>query len=430
MRLVITAEHHFVKAPDGTYWGPDTMTYRFWERYLAVFDHIAVAARVRPVDRPGPAFARVDGPSVSVQALPEYLGPADFLKVRRAFHRAAAAATTPDDAVLLRVGCSPLAAAVEAVLKKRDQPYGVEVITDPYLVFAPSAIQHPLRPVFRRLFVHQLQRQVAAAVAATYVTRTALQQRYPAAATAYSTSYSDVDLPAEAFVAGGRSGVFRSAVPTVVSVGAMAHRAKGFDVLLDAIACCARRGVRINVRIVGDGKLRPELEQQVCRLGLGPHVIFTGQLAGGAAVRAELDNADLFVMASRHEGLPRAMIEAQARALPCIGTRVGGLPELLNETNLVAPDDPDALSAHILAMIGDPVRRAHESAHNLRRARTFSHTELAGRRLRFLEELRDRTLAAAPRAASAVPPVPPYLPSTTRRPGPPLLAQRHGSMHQ
>lgn len=430
MRLVITAEHHFVKAPDGSYWGPDTMTYRFWERYLAVFDDVAVAARVRPVEWPGPAFTRIDGPSVAVHELPEYLGPLDFLKARHAFDRAAATAATPDDAVLLRVGCSPLAAAVEAVLRKRHQPFGVEVITDPYLVFAPGAIRHPLRPMFRRLFTHQLQRQSATAVAATYVTQTVLQQRYPAAATAYSTSYSDVDLPAEAFVADRRSGELRSAVPTVVSVGAMAQRAKGFDVLLDAIACCARRGVPINLRIIGDGHLRPELERQARRLGLDRQVTFTGQLAGGAAVRTELDNADLFVMASRHEGLPRAMIEAQARALPCIGTRVGGMPELLTETNLVAPDCPEILAERIIEMIGDPARRTYESAHNLRRARAFSHTELAASRRDFLQELRVRTLAAASRGVSSAPHVSTHLPGTARRPGMPLLAQRRESTHQ
>ncbi len=47
MRLVITAEHHFVKSPDGAFWGPDSMTYSFWERYLAVFDGVSVVARVR-----------------------------------------------------------------------------------------------------------------------------------------------------------------------------------------------------------------------------------------------------------------------------------------------------------------------------------------------------------------------------------------------
>ena len=62
---------------------------------------------------------------------------------------------------------------------------------------------------------------------------------------------------------------------------------------------------------------------------LRDRVRFRGQLTTPVDVRAELDRADLFVLPSRQEGLPRAMIEAMARALPCIGSSVGGIPELL-----------------------------------------------------------------------------------------------------
>lgn len=397
MRLVITAEQHFVKSSDGKHWGPDSMTYPFWERYLDVFDHVSIVARVRPVGTVLPHFTQVDGMGVSVQAVPEYTGPREFLTVRRAFQRIAETATRPEDAVLLRVGCSPLAATVESVLANRRQPYGVEVITDPYMVFAPGAIRHPLRPLFRTMFTRQLQRQCSRAVVAAYVTRSALQQRYPAGAGTFSASYSDVDLPPEAFISHGRTGDLMAAVPTIVSVGSMAQLYKGFDVLIDAIARCIQRGVVINLILVGDGKHRSELEQQVHRLGLQRHVTFTGQLAGGAAVREQVDKADLFVMASRTEGLPRAMIEAQARGLPCLGTDIGGLPELLHATNLVAPGDPEALAQRIIELLHDPGRRARESARNLALARTFGQAELRARRKTFLQELNDRTVSDAHR---------------------------------
>ncbi|MGI8486462.1 MAG: glycosyltransferase [Thermomicrobiales bacterium] len=403
MKLVVTAEHHFVRSPDGTHWGPDSMTYRFWERYLDVFDRVSVVVRVRNVDRVSAEFTRADGPGATIRGMPEYTGPREYLRVRREFQRAAANATGPDDAVLLRVGCSPLAAAVESELGKRNQPFGVEVITDPYMVFAPGAIRHPLRPAFRRMYTRQLQRQCTNAVAATYVTRAALQERYPAGATTFVTSYSDVDLPPQALVDRGRSGELRGSVPTVVSIGSMAQLYKGFDVLIDAIARCAQRGLNVNLILVGDGKHRPELEHQVRQLGLQRQVTFTGQLAGGTAVRTELDKADLFVLASRTEGLPRAIIEAQARALPCLGTRIGGIPELLDETCLVRPDDAEDLAESMLAMMRDPIRRAFESERNLTAARTFSQSEIAARRLTFLRELRDRTCVELPRR-SLIPP--------------------------
>ncbi|MGB3305742.1 MAG: glycosyltransferase [Thermomicrobiales bacterium] len=394
MNLVITAEHHFVQSPDGRYWGPDTMTYRFWARYLDVFDQVSVAARVRSVSTVSSTYTRLDGPGVTVHAIPEYVGPRAYLRVRRSFQRAARSAASADDAVLLRVGCSPLAAELERQLVSRHQPFGVEVITDPFMVFAPGAIRHPMRPLWRRMFTHQLRRQCRRSVAATYVTRSSLQQRYPTGPTSFRTSYSDVDLPPVAFVDSARSGGFVSEVPTIVSVGSMAQLYKGFDVLIDAVARCVADGLPVHLVLIGDGKHRPEFEQQVRRLGLQGRVTFTGQLAGGAAIRDQLDKADLFVLASRTEGLPRAMIEAQARGLPCIGTSIGGIPELLSDENLVPPDDPVALANRIRSFLNEPELRARESARNLATAQSYAQERLAERRIRFLQELRDRTMTA------------------------------------
>lgn len=397
MRLVITAEHHFVTTPDGAHWGPDTMTYRFWQRYLDVFDHVSVLARVRRVSVAGPEHSRLDGASVSVHALPEYVGPREYLKVRRAMMQSVDETITPQDAVLMRVGCSPLAAMVESRLEKRQQLYGAEVITDPYMVFARGAIRHPLRPFFRQMFTRQLVRQCANATAATYVTQFALQERYPPGSQTYSTSFSDVDLPPEAFVAQPRSGELHGSTPTIVSIGSMAQMYKGFDVLIEAVARSAQRGVVANVVLVGDGKHRAELEHQVRSAGLQQLFTFTGQLAGGAAVREQLDRADVFVLASRTEGLPRVLIEAQARGLPCIGTRVGGIPELLDSGRLVNPGDPEDLTAKIMALLVDTDRRALDSERNLTRAQNYSESELNARRQAFLRELRDRTADQAHR---------------------------------
>jgi glycosyltransferase involved in cell wall biosynthesis len=121
-------------------------------------------------------------------------------------------------------------------------------------------------------------------------------------------------------------------------------------------------------------------------------VRFAGQLTTREAVRAELDQADLFVLASLTEGLPRAMIEAMARSLPCIGTAVGGIPELLPLDAMVAPGNTADLAAIISAVVTDPARMASMSARNLAKAREYHEDIIRGRRTAFYKHLKEGTM--------------------------------------
>src|SRR5690606_5240109 len=84
-------------------------------------------------------------------------------------------------------------------LLEKGRPFGAEIVADPYDVFAPGSVRHPLRPYLRQTVPGELRRHCATACAAAYVTKEALQRRYPVSPGALSTYYSDVDLTGEAF---------------------------------------------------------------------------------------------------------------------------------------------------------------------------------------------------------------------------------------
>ena len=132
--------------------------------------------------------------------------------------------------------------------------------------------------------------------------------------------------------------------------------------------------------------------ENLCRkLGVSDRVTFLGELPSGQLVRDQMDRATLFVMPSRTEGLPRAVIEAMTRALPCIGTRVGGIPELLAEEDLVDPDDVPQLAAKINEVGSNPERLTEMSERNLRQAQQYRPETLTKRRNEFYGFLRDAT---------------------------------------
>lgn len=131
----------------------------------------------------------------------------------------------------------------------------------------------------------------------------------------------------------------------------------GGDVLVHALARLADRP--IDAVILGEGGFRPALEDLIRHQGLSDRIRLPGAV-GVDAVCAALANADLAVYPSRRESFGVATLEASAMSLPVVATRVGGLPEVVQDGVtglLVGVEDVDALASAIDVLVEDPVRR-------------------------------------------------------------------------
>jgi glycosyltransferase involved in cell wall biosynthesis len=385
MRVTVFSEFRCALDAEGCVATQNGMrAYAFWQRYLAVFSEVRVAARL---SRGNVAGAPVTGPGVSFVPLPTYSGPAQYVRTYASLVRAIRETCNDDSAFIFRVP-SRLGALAAQELRRARKPYGIEVVGDPHDVFAPGALRHPLRPFLRRKLTSDLRTVAARAAAALYVTNEALQRRYPAS---WMIGASDVDLTGQALANSWKQPKANQTTFRIVTVGSLAQLYKGQDVLLAAIALCAQRGVDVRLVFVGDGRYRAGLEAQASRLGIADRTAFRGRLPAGAAVRAELDAADLFVLPSRADGLPRALIEAMARGLPCLASRVGGIPELLADEDLLVPGDVPRTAAQIEAVLRKPERRERMARRNLERAREFTEDKLSGPRREFYNEVLLRT---------------------------------------
>jgi glycosyltransferase involved in cell wall biosynthesis len=134
---------------------------------------------------------------------------------------------------------------------------------------------------------------------------------------------------------------------------------KGHLGLLEAIA-----PLDCTLTLVGDGPMLAQVEQAVAQHGLADRVTFAGRL-DEAATLAAIARADLLVLPSFMEGLPIVLMEAMALGVPVIGSRVAGVPELIEdgvEGLLFRPADWDDLRRQIARLVDDADLRARLAA--------------------------------------------------------------------
>lgn len=132
---------------------------------------------------------------------------------------------------------------------------------------------------------------------------------------------------------------------------------KGINVLISAMAKVKEDGVRCKCVLVGDGPLRPGLEEQARNLGLNGNVIFAGFQED---IRAYLQASNAFALTSDKEGLGISVLEAMATGLPCLVTNSGGPGEIIQhgvQGLVVKPGDVAEVAAGIKFLATRPEDR-------------------------------------------------------------------------
>ena len=388
MNLLLLFDHRFLRARNGEIFSSKAYPYSFFKsRYLKVFDHISILSRVAESVCTESPTDGTEGDGVTVIALPDWRGALGYIKHRQLVVKTALREACKPSAVIM-IAPGGIGSLAFDKLRQQGYPVALEVVGSPWDAFQPGAVRHPLRPILQRWLTSTLRRQCSQACAVSYVTKEFLQRQFPTSS--FFVGVSDVALPQESFVSQPRI-LFSSSTPkTVVSV-AMMNGYKGHDLMVDAIRICKEMDFYFKFVMVGDGPLRKEIERRAGEQGVLDRIRFAGQLLSGSAIRSELDGADLFILPSLQEGMPRALLEAMARSLPCIASRIGGLPEVLNSEFLIPSGDAKALAMKMQSVLSDPAKLSEMSLQNLTRAHDFEESTLSEKRQEYYQQVRTMT---------------------------------------
>jgi len=205
--------------------------------------------------------------------------------------------------------------------------------------------------------------QVRLAACASYVSRTC-REHYPSRNPGREFIFSSVRLNKQLMTGPRKAEQFDAIGLRIISVGRL-EREKGHHVLVEAIAKLPQKQrATLRVQIVGGGRQLEVLRERVKSLELEGIIELPGTVKYGEPLFELLDAADLFVLPSMTEGMPRALIEGMARGLPAIGCRAGGIVEVLEDKQMVPPSDAESLANAIADRLGQRDRLALESRRN------------------------------------------------------------------
>ena len=215
-----------------------------------------------------------------------------------------------------------------------------------------------------------------------YVTKEYLQKKYPANKFAKVINASNVAINNKLSVT---FPLYQKKYESVKIglIGNYKTKYKGVHTAIEAISLLNAKGLDASLYILGKGEKVNYLEFAE-KLGVQTKVNFCEPVPSGEPVLDWIDNIDLYIQPSLTEGLPRSLIEAMSRGRVCIGSTVGGIPELLSNDFLHEPNNAEDLSNVILNTLKKDFNEV--SLTNINVAQSYNQNSIYERRLSFFNQ--------------------------------------------
>lgn len=371
MKAVFVHDHKFRRIGNNLY-SPGGLANEILQRYVSVFENLSVIGRIIDENQANITYSKIDLEHISIKTV-----------------ESLESEISNADAVIVRL---PSVRGLKAVrlARKMNKPYLVEVVGCALDSYWNYSLKGKL-VAFPAYFLARLA--VKGATHAVYVTKEFLQSRYPNKNKC--CAISDVSLqPTDLAVLDNRLNKIDNMGGKLVlgTAGAVDVTYKGQEFVIRAIPEIEKRlGVTVEYRLAGSGDTA-RLIAVAKECGVESRIRFEGIISHNL-IFEWLDNLDIYIQSGTVEGLSRALLEAMSRGLPCVATKVGGNPELVNENYLVSKSNrkkiPSIMADRICNICAADAMK-NQATNNFNKANNeYDRVELDKKRASFYTDFRD-----------------------------------------
>lgn len=385
MKLLFVHDHPFYKDLDGNVYTGGSFPQSIWNNYLLNFKSITVFGRNSTSENSKNSITS-GLPNVSFSLTKNYDSIINLFTNNVKLRAELKILINDSDIVLTRLP-SILGFIAISEATKLNKPIWVEQVGNSKETFdTHGSLSGKLSA---KLFESINKHLIKKASFVSYVTDTKLQKDYPISKKILSVSLSNVIIDKILTISELDSKRFYGDKVSICSIGGFDVRYKGQDVLLEAIAGLPKNiSNKIEISFVGKGNFKWVLDKAE-KLGIRDNIKFIGPLKAGNEINNFLSNVSLYVQPSLTEGMPRATIEAMAMGCPVIGSKAGGIPDIVNSDLLHEKGDFKKLRKDILYLLKDRASLYKEATSSLAKAENYHISVLTERRTTFYKKMNE-----------------------------------------
>ncbi|MXP74780.1 glycosyltransferase [Lachnospiraceae bacterium WCA-9-b2] len=378
MKLVFVHDGPIFEDKDGQYY--EYSYHGLYERYKYLADEITFIMRVYPVEKDTKGTKLPA--EIKVINVPNFKSPSSyFLKKRIAEKNIEKQIRETDYAVLRESSCAKIALKY---CKKYNKPYIYECVGCIWdglwnhsllgKLMAPSSFIIEKKIIKNAPYVY-------------YVTDQFLQRRYPTKGKSIGCSNVVIDKVDESVLKKRLDKISGYHVDNKIKIGTAAAldvRYKGQEYVIKAIKKLVEQGYDLEYYLAGGNRKQSTfLKDLAVSLGVEKRVIFCGSL-DAAEMPHFYDSLDIYIQPSKQEGLPRSVIEAMSRGCPVLGTKIAGIPELIEQKCLFKKGSVSAVTNSIVYILHSDLEKI--SIYNFQKAKKYTKEILADRRRHFYDQ--------------------------------------------
>lgn len=384
MRAVFAHDHIFYRYNDNMY-STGGLSKEMLERYTSIFEEVVVLSRQKNIRELNTNLTLATTERVTFVEVPNYMSFRSYALKHKAV-KIINEQVVRADYVIARN--SSIASIAIKCAKKNKKPYLVEMVSCAWDALWNHSFKGKLIAPFRYI---QLKKEVRESPYVVYVTNKFLQRRYPTKGN--QTSCSNVALTEfDSEVLKRRiDKINQMSRDTKIIIGTTAAvnvKYKGQEYVIRALAELKNQGLsNFEYQLVGSGSPvylksiadKYDVSDQVKFLGAMPHY----------KVFDWLETIDIYAQPSKQEGLPRALIEAMSRAVPSIGAKTAGIPELLDDKFIFSNSKKNIIEISKILKNYNKEYMLLEATRNFEESKKYDKKIIEKRRNQFFREFKN-----------------------------------------